>query len=229
MCVNGYFKNKTEYNGLKPFHVFQNKTIRIIPRLTQDYKNILENSYIPNALKSNEIRISTIQKYLNEFVLHLPLNNLQKEQIIIGELNALERMDIPFFTANTSYKYINESDTLILKDYYKESPYDFVMNKIQLLNEDEVNNQVSIIKSAFTLRYNLNVLPTKRLNNREYNISLENEINSITHAIVKQVQQIDDQNLRLKDNDKLNLGVLKEGLYNGALGIVLFLSKVDCF
>lgn len=226
-------------HATSPFDVFKNKTIRVIPRLTQEYHNILENSFIPEALKSDENRAKVIKKYLYEFPLHLTLNETDKIQLINHEYEAIQRMDIPYFTVNTSEKSISESDCLALKDYYKESPFDAVANKIKSLDQEEIKQQISIIKSAFSARYNMKIESSNKSNTaiesklKNSIVSIEKEIENITNRIVEQAQKNEDKyfwtSLILKKDNQLHFDILEDGFYAGSLGIAYYLSEFSKF
>ena len=155
-------QSKNEFYRFNPFKVFKDKTIRIIPRLTQEYKDILENSFIPMALSSHKKRTSVIVKYLKKYPMLLSLSSTQKEILLSYELKAIKRLDIPYFTANTSKNFLMESKYIVLNKFHKETPYDVVMKKINSLHQDEINEQISLIKSTFVSRYGLGIKFSKK-------------------------------------------------------------------
>ncbi|MCW3081697.1 type 2 lanthipeptide synthetase LanM [Segetibacter sp.] len=225
-----------EDENSNPFSHFKNQVIRIIPRLTRSYYDILENSYTVPALKSEDDRRKVILHFLNQFSFQLPyVNSEQKEQIIKSEFKAIERLDIPYFTANTSELYFKEANTIVLKDYYTSTPYASICKKIRFFDPHEAEEQKKCIRSAFTSRYKI-ALPQPEI----FNITKKNSSNArklITEeikSIAKKIEMsiiINDSELTwssfVEEGDYSILSFIDNSLYSGKLGIALFLHSIS--
>ncbi|WP_300570307.1 type 2 lanthipeptide synthetase LanM family protein [Flavobacterium sp.] len=226
--------NKSSFK--QEFHLlseFKNKVVRVIPRPTQDYKTILENSYIPNALVSKENRKSLIEKYLNDFFLIINFDEKEKEIVMLSELKAIEKMDIPYFTTNTTEKILCESNKCILPDYFLKTSYDFVMDELDKFDQSQLDHQVKIIKSAFSARYDVQKKSDLSLDLNSKTTTIVEEISKIAAQLKKQSELNHNQynwySFESIDGKNLSYSTLENSLYSGSLGIVLYLSAVSKF
>lgn len=230
-CIcNWFLEQKKENNIQYLLSGFKNKTIRVIPRSTQLYSTILENSYLPKALESSEERSKVLDKYLNDFPLLPIIGDEYKERIREGEKEALLRMDIPYFTANTSEVYLEESNQVVVNYFFKKSPLDFVIDRINIFEKKDIQNQVNLIKDAFAARYNLQREFAKTSNtNNEKTINIDEELDIIIEKVLSTTSEVDGKYFwecyQASATGKTFLGTLENSLYSGTLGIALFLSE----
>jgi type 2 lantibiotic biosynthesis protein LanM len=227
---NWFLEQKKENNIRYLLSGFKKKTIRILPRSTQLYSNILENSFLPAALKSSKERSKILDKYLHDFPLLPTIADEHKEQIRKGEKEALLRMDIPYFTANTSDTHLEESGQKLISNYFKKSPFDFVIDRINTFKKKDVQIQVNLIKNAFAARYNLQKDFTKSSNtSRNNTINIDEELAVIIEKILNTTSEVDGKYFwecyQTSATGKTFLGTLDNSLYSGTLGIALFLSE----
>jgi type 2 lantibiotic biosynthesis protein LanM len=218
------------------FSEFKDKQIRVIPRPTQVYKDILENSYIPEALISKEKRDAVIEQYLNDFPLIISFKPKDKIKIMAHELRAIQQMDIPYFTSSTTDKFLLESNNFVLEEFNEQTPFNFILKEIKELDQSKIDRQLQLIQSAFSARYNIqrNIFSKLPYENSE-------EKSDIVYEEIKDIA------LNLKRNSELNQGSyswysfeslnnqnltyanIDNSLYSGTLGIVLYLSAASKF
>lgn len=228
-------QNKEHWGNDHPFSSFQQKTIRVVPRYTQQYYSILENSFLPQAFRSKQDRLAIIQKYVKDFPMMLSLKENKKKKLLAYECQAIEQMDIPYFLANTSGTFLKKGDCLVDGQYYEGRPYDLVMNKIQELDEEEVREQLLILESIFSKRY-----PSKKKlrqrrtemgdTNGTYGDTVIQEAIKIADRIAAQAFKKEGQffwkTFRPTSNNQHFLDVLEPNVYSGTLGIAVFMSAL---
>ncbi|MBT3588185.1 MAG: type 2 lantipeptide synthetase LanM [Flavobacteriaceae bacterium] len=223
--IIGY--NNSLKNDNHVFSLFRNKPIRVLPRTTQEYKNLLENSYIPKALKSFDDRDIIIDKFLREFPLTLPIKDEHKELIYYSERLAIKRMDIPYFMANSSEYYLKESNDIVIENFYNITPYDNIIKRLKELDETDIQEQVNIITNAFIARYNIDYTTSCTAITKSQ-IPLAIELDSIVNTILKHstnIEGIYSWNCYTPHVDgKFVFDILDDSLYSGKLGISLFLT-----
>jgi hypothetical protein len=62
-------------------------------------------------------------------------------------------MNVPLFTGNTSKRHIRESGDSPEWAFFKTTPYQFTLNRIKNFDAGKMEHQVSLIRSAFAVRY----------------------------------------------------------------------------
>ncbi|MEM9549004.1 MAG: type 2 lanthipeptide synthetase LanM family protein [Bacteroidota bacterium] len=228
--ISDWFLHKKETNEINNlFSVFKDKTIRVLPRSTQTYSNILENSYLLNALKSSDERSEIIAKSLDDFTFLPTVADEHKERIREHEKEALLRMDIPYFTANTSRTYLEQSGQKVIENFFREPPYNFILNRIKTLDRKDIQEQINLIKDAFAARYHLKDdkhESSKSVMNTPF--SIDHELALIIDKIVNIAQEEDEKYIwksyQASGSGKIFLGGLNDSLYSGRLGIAIFLA-----
>ncbi len=218
-----------------PFLQFNNQSFRVIPRLTQVYYDILHNSFTPDSLNNKLNRKEIILNNLLDFSLKLPfINPSQKNRVINSELRAIKKLDIPYFTANTSKLYIKESGHIVLKNYFKSCPYDAILKKIKTYDKNEANQQKKLLESALIARYNLKlltaILPKSKSTNNVENSVLK-EVKAIAENIYNQVS-INNSEITWfcfaeEENGSVAFNTIQNSLYAGKIGVAIFLSMVS--
>lgn len=228
--ICNWFLEQAEKGNIKElFSSFKNKTIRILPRSTQLYSNILENSYEPKVLMTKRERSKVLDDNLANFSFLPVISKEYYEPIIEREKDALLRMDIPYFTANTSDIYLEESGQKPIENYFKETPFSSIINRANELKKNDIKDQVELIQDAFAARYNLQkdlLKNTEAIN--EKSIIINYEIDLIVDKIINNAIEIDEKyqwiSYQSSSTGKVFLGEFNHSLYSGKLGIALFLS-----
>lgn len=230
-CIcNWFLEQKKENNIQYLLSGFQNNTIRVLPRSTQLYTNILENSYLPKALKSSKKRTELLNQYLNVFPFLSTIIPEHKASIREGEKKALLRMDIPYFTANTSDLYLEESGEKLIDDYFTITPFKAILNRINKFQKKDIQNQVNLIKDAFAARYKLqkNITEKTTIKHKD-STNIEDELNTIIKKILDTSLESDGKyswkSYQASATGEIFSGRLNKSLYSGTLGIALFLSE----
>ena len=227
-------QNQIIRNEPHPFEGFQNKTFRIIPRMTQDYIDILNNSYTPNSLVSAYTRKESIWSNLNSFKVSLPFLSVEnKNKVLEAELVAIERLDVPYFTGETSNFHIKESRKTVLENHFEQTPYQSILAHIMRFDQKEAQTQKNLIQSSFVSCYNLDI--SKKRNKGivsedyipgNYTGQIEFIADNILNSSIIQNDEINWNNF-VDENGTLVFNLLDNTLYCGKLGIAIFLSNVS--
>lgn len=134
-CIKYIIAHKQEYIQLIRKE-FSNKKIRIILKSTNNYFDIILKMTHPDNIKNYQAFLNFIEKN----------SSIHSKGISDSEIQSLFSFDIPYFTANTSDKFIyNESDNIIHDFKLSYSPLDYVINNINSLDNSILKKQISIL------------------------------------------------------------------------------------
>lgn len=134
-----------------PLAIFANLKVRYVFRATNTYFSILQNSFAHNLLQSGIDRSISLDVLSRAFI--------QSEQkpdfwdTLEAELQAMEYLDIPFFTANTSQAHLNLSKDKVIPNLFEESSFSKVTAKFKSLSTTDLKEQVEVIRGSFCARY----------------------------------------------------------------------------
>jgi len=223
-----FIRNKEELLKDKGIlNKFNGILVRCLFRDTSQYANILMHMQHPELLTNMLDREKAIE---NMWAYPFPDKNL-----ILSESKDMLNNDIPIFFNKTDKTSILDSRHLEIKDFYKKSPYDYLVEYINRLDNNEVNKQVSIIKLHFG-----DFSEYKRSQNRLLYTSQESLINlpsqeydllteakNIANYVMKHAYEGDIVSWIIPYNSEKNvwsLTPLKEDLYNGISGLYLFFT-----
>lgn len=129
-----------------PLAPFATDHARFIARPTQVYGILLEQALHPQALASPEVRrnlLSRLESRTHDF--HC------LGQVLPHELADLERNDVPLFTAPIAGRELVTSTGERLPDYFPESAWDLVRERVRQLGEDDLARQTWLIEAAFAV------------------------------------------------------------------------------
>lgn len=215
---------------------FKEKLFRVVIRNTVDYKVIMDNSLIAKALFSEEERKVQTFNSLEKFQPFIYLNATCKPKVIFSEYEAIKALNIPLFMGNTSGTALYDSESLIQTDFFKEKPYDVIITKIKNFNNDDVERQVNLIRSAFMLRYNLKQKEKKfikepidiRICNDSYLTRETLEIaKTIKASAIKSGEAYLWNSYTTINNKQSVYNTLGNGFYEGNTGIAYFYNMLS--
>lgn len=216
------------------FGNFKDKPIRVIMRYTMNYLFIIENSLNADALLSEDTRRQEIYRSLNEFPTATLLLPQIKALVNDAEFEAIKRMNVPLFTGNTSKHHIRESGDHPEWAFFEITPYQFTLNRIKKFDAGKMEQQISLIASAFAARYGdakvVNAQSDKSLTGySRSSILKETQLiaDSIAASAIKSNNNYSWNGYTADAGNKLVLGMLSPMLYDGSLGIACFLNSID--
>ena len=163
-----------------PFNKFKNCTIRSVLKDTQKYVDLLNYAnhpnYAENMLKKEKL-IENIWVYPH-----------QNKEIIKYEYSDMMFDDIPVFYSLSNEKYLVSSGGNKVHDFFEYSGYEKVIDRINKLNEKEIEKQSSIIKASLGL-YAEQILQLKGMrqyySDLDYNYDLLSEVKKISKFILE--------------------------------------------
>lgn len=242
--INGFtdmykliLNNKQEFtldNG--PLYAFKNTFARQVFRATEAYARFVSASIHPNYLK-NGIDREGLFYYLWHGINHQP----KFSRIAKYEIQDLLRTDIPYFTFKVGSTSLFNSDKIEIKDFFDKTSIDVIKEKLNKLSDIDHDQQVEFIKQSLGAiatneqkeynPYGYKEVEKSLLDTKEYHKDqFLNEAKKIGDEIVNRAIVGDNFKdalwfgLNLDNNEQFKLSPISIDLYNGSLGIVLFLG-----
>lgn len=225
-----------------PLAALQNVQVRFMFRMSQVYAKILEHIQSPKSLR-NGIDKSIEIDHLSRAFLTVD-EKPHYWQILSKELQAMEQLDIPYFSACPG------SDELVLAPgesigkYFQEPSYKTVQTQLENLSETDLARQVEIIKGCFYAEgktVNLQVesrTPDSVKTQSDHLIPLTKE--QLLQEATRLAEEIQSRAIWGSDGSVKWIGFnyipnakcfqfkpLGDNLYNGNSGIALFLAALD--
>ena len=225
-----------------PLAVLKNVQVRFMFRMSQVYAKILEHIQHPKWLR-NGIDKSIELDHLSRAFLVVD-EKPHYWRILSKELQAMEQLDIPYFSACPS------SDELVLEsgesitEYFQEPSYKTVQTQLKNLNEQDLTRQIEIIKGCFYAQ-------GQSVNLQQDSIT-SNYAKSQNHSLVpltkeellqeatRLAEEIQARAIWGSDGSVKWIGFnyfpntkcfqfepLGDNLYNGNCGIAIFLAALD--
>ena len=216
-----------------PLATLQHQRVRFVFRATRIYFIILQNTWIPDYLKTGADYSIELDHLSRAFV--VAHQQPDAWSILRAELRAMEQLDIPFFTANTNSDALELKNIQAIPQYFKQPSYQEVVAQFQALDETNLAQQVAIIQGAFSVRVAqsstdesqpwqadaLPLLSAEQLIQEARAIAAELEVRAIQDA---------DGNLNwigmgfVPQANRFQLQILNDSLYDGRCGVALFLA-----
>ena len=225
-----------------PLAALKNVQVRFMFRMSQIYAKILEHIQHPKWLH-NGIDKSIELDHLSRAFLVVD-EKPHYWRILSKELQAMEQLDIPYFSACPG------SDELVLEpgesitEYFQEPSYKTVQTQLRNLNEEDLARQLEIIKGCFYAqgkplnlqRDSITSEPVKSQNHSLAPLTKEQLLQEATRLAEEiQARAIWESDGSVKwigfnyfPNAKcFQFEPLGDNLYNGNSGIALFLAALD--
>ncbi|MGK7928976.1 MAG: type 2 lanthipeptide synthetase LanM, partial [Spirulina sp.] len=216
-----------------PLAALQHQKVRFIFRATRIYFTILSNTWTPDYLKNGTDYSIELDRLSRAFL--VARTQPDAWPILKAELRAMEQLDIPFFTANTSSDALELKNIPVIPQYFKQASYQQVLEQFQALDESDLARQVAIIQGAFSARmaqpstdkgqpWQEEVLP--RLDTEQ----LIQEARAIAAELEGRALQDADGSLNwigmgfVPQAERFQLQLLEDSLYDGRCGVALFLA-----
>ncbi len=221
-----------------PLMILAHQKIRYVFRATRIYHFILQNSYAPSLLRFGIDRSIALDVLSRAFV-------TEEEKpvfwsILAAELQAIEQLDIPIFTALSSSDSLELPKGVVIPKLFEEPSFNRVLLRLSSLSEADLAQQIEIIRGSFYSRFvrepnpvfcQLVSTPAKEA------MPLTKEIlvqQAITIAVELQQRaicgadgSISWMSLRYRANTQgFQLQGLDVSLYDGSCGVALFLAAL---
>ncbi|WP_181373880.1 type 2 lanthipeptide synthetase LanM family protein [Nostoc commune] len=225
-----------------PLAALKNVQVRFMFRMSKVYAKILEHIQSPKWLRNGIDRSIEIDHLSRAFLVIDEKPHYWR--ILSNELQAMEQLDIPYFSACPG------SDELVLEpgksiaEYFQEPSYKTVQTQLESLSTEDLAQQVEIIKGCFYAE-------GKTVNLQGNSITLDS-VKSQSHSLVpltkeqllqeatRLAEEIQARAIWGSDGSVKWIGFnyfpnakcfqfepLGDNLYNGNSGIALFLAALD--
>ena len=225
-----------------PLAALQNVQVRFMFRMSQIYAKILQHIQSPKWLRNGIDRSIEIDHLSRAFL--VVDEKPHYWGILSKELQAMEQLDIPYFSACPG------SDELVLEpgesiaEYFQEPSYKTVQTQLENLSEADLARQVEIIKGCFYAegksgnlhRHSITPEPVKSQSQSLVSLTKEQLLQEATRL----AEEIQARAIWGSDGSVQWIGFnyipnakcfqfepLGENLYNGNSGIALFLAALD--
>ncbi|MGM1020066.1 MAG: type 2 lanthipeptide synthetase LanM family protein [Bacillota bacterium] len=215
-----------------PIASFSDVKVRQVFRSTSDYGAFLESSLHPDYLQNGLNRVQLFDYLWKEVSQHKNL-----KEIVSSECSELVNHDVPMFTFNFNGQEVYNSLGHKLNVSFREDSLKKVMNNCRNLSEVDYEKQLRYLKLAFKIAdknyegdSNQEVITcynkAKQLTSNDF-IEYASFIGEylVKHAVWDKKNKLVTW-LDLKENDRSEkyISPLGETLYDGSLGIILFLA-----
>ena len=201
-----------------------NAAIRIIPKNSQYYGDILKMSYKKRNLRSIETR-----KNPTRILYENKEPGDSKCEFAKAEEDAILLGDIPYFHARANEKNIYTSDRVVMKDSLIKTPNQFLCDSVMALSSEDLELQVELIKRSFAL--------AKVDNEKNYYLDdlLDDslDIDRMEQEIDYIFKTVRDNSVKFKNGsyDWIRIGdsgvpeLYNTSYFDGSTGLALFFAK----
>ncbi|HWA89086.1 MAG TPA: type 2 lanthipeptide synthetase LanM family protein [Rhizomicrobium sp.] len=132
---------------ISPLRVFRDRSARLLFRPTEIYGAVLASASLPQALTdgaAHSIALESMARIFLEAEMPPPAWPLLR-----AEIDALERLDIPYFEISTSSRSIRKESGGIVDNLFVKSGIDAVMEKMSKLGDADMEFQIMLIRGSF--------------------------------------------------------------------------------
>lgn len=216
--------------------------VRFIFRSTEIYGYILNKTLQPKFLQNGADRSIQLDVMSRAFLTVDTKPNAWS--LLAYEIAALEQLDIPYFTADSSSDALALTDDLSIKKYFKEPSYALVISNLKQLSNENLAQQIAIIRSSLYSRFTGELDSAASIQCSASNSHLDDtapltqtQMVQEAVAIAQELQQraiygsngsatwIGLESISI--TERLQLQPLSHGLYDGACGVALFLAALS--
>ncbi|MBD2525525.1 type 2 lanthipeptide synthetase LanM family protein [Nostoc sp. FACHB-133] len=218
-----------------PLAAMQEQQVRFIFRATQIYGTILQSTWLPDYLRHGVDYSIELDQLSQAFL--VAQEKPSAWPILKAELQAMEQLDIPCFSASTISSDLSVGVNGLVLGYFKQPSYQHTLTQLQTMNEIDLNRQVAIIQASFYARVaqtstgepekwqaeSLPLLTKGQLIKEAEAIAIELE----TRAFQDPNGSINWIGLGyVLEAEHFQLQVLNHNLYDGCCGIALFFAAL---
>ena len=222
-----------------PLNIFANLGVRYLFRSTRIYESIVRDSYSPESLKSGIDRSIALDVLSRAYLFEDKKPDFWP--LLDTELQAVEQLDIPFISTNTSETSFKLPSGEKISGVFEESSFSSVFFRLKSLNKDNLEHQLEIIRSSFCARYM--VEPSFSVSLETDNIPLLTKSIPLTpdqlvHEAINLAQDLQKRGIYADQGvtwiglgsrihaSSFQIQSLSNNLYDGSPGVALFLAAL---
>ncbi|ACC81750.1 type 2 lanthipeptide synthetase LanM family protein [Nostoc punctiforme] len=218
-----------------PLGVMQKQQVRFIFRHTRLYGTILQKVLTPDYLKCGVDYSIELEQLSRAFLVAQEKPNAWP--IFNAEVQAMEQLDIPYFSASAASDELCVGEHLSIPGYFKQPSYQQTLAQLLAMDETDLARQVAIIQGSFYAQLaqtstgehekwqaeSLPLLTTEQLIAEAQAIATQLE----TRAIMDFDGSINWIGLvSVPEAERFRLQVLDHSFYEGRCGIALFFAAL---
>ncbi|MES1053476.1 type 2 lantipeptide synthetase LanM [Bacillus thuringiensis] len=206
--------------------------VRYLPKSTRTYGSILNVSVHPRFLHNSLDRELFMAK-------HCEVGNKPPVHDVLGKSEFMDLMngDIPYFTHQIATKNVVTSNGKNMNNFFHVSPYDFVKQKIENLNDEDLQFQLKIIEGSITftrvktqdsIQKTVSINPahfTYEFEQQEFFIDTAKKISDYLYTLAFTGEQEEKRTISWLDmllgEKAFDLRAMDDSLYNGLSGMAL--------
>ncbi|MEO0966854.1 MAG: type 2 lanthipeptide synthetase LanM family protein [Cyanobacteria bacterium J06639_18] len=213
-----------------PIARFAEDKVRVVLRPTKTYSRILRNSFHPDMLRDALERDCLFDRLWLD-AQHYPF----LKQVIAAEQEDLWQGDVPIFTTRPNSCHLWTSTNKQIRDFFEQSAMAQVQRRLQQLSAEDLARQLWFIRASMTtlvtkaqqrhLLRKYDLREPQQLATYEQLLTVAGQIGDRLEMLTLQGEQ-DITWLGVTYNKKSHWSLEPVGinLYDGSLGIILFLS-----
>jgi type 2 lantibiotic biosynthesis protein LanM len=225
-----------------PLAALAHQQVRCLFRATQVYGSVLQKSLQPQYLRDGADRSIELDVLSRPFLWTDSKHPFWP--ILKAELKALEQLDIPYFAADSGSDALPISPSETIEQCFTQASYDRMIAHFQRLNDDDLIQQVAIIRSSLysmvageprTTSANVELPAMSLLDDAVSSITQE----ELTQQAIQIAQDLQRRAIRAADGSATWIGLgslpqanrfqlqpIEYGLYDGCCGVALFLAAL---
>lgn len=213
---------------------------RFVLRNTRVYYRLIEHFSNPVFLKNGNIYKCAASRTYAPYLLSCTDSVCKKIwKMIEVEEQSLSNINIPIFMSkgNSSDLYDHKGKILV-RDFFRDSPYDMVTKNVHLLTEGKIDKQAELLQKIFLLSREQRDESFKMIwsyedtdrffsDRKVSDKEIRKEISGIADIVLSSLSYTSDYWFIAPVKDTLNcryqMSILENQLYGGSLGIYIFL------
>lgn len=223
-----------------PLARLAHQRVRFVFRPTVVYNVYLKETLQPKFLRNGadqSIAIDVLSKAILKFE-----TKPHCWSLLEVEKQALAQMDIPLFATRSDSDTLTIAPNQTIEQFFTEPSYNLVVARLQNLNENDLEQQISFIRSSLYTRAasktDRSPLPEQPVPNLDLSSILTQEV--LVEQAVKIAQELQQRALHAPDSSATWMGLeyipeaqrfqfqpMSYDLYDGSYGIALFLAALE--
>ncbi|WP_242280958.1 type 2 lanthipeptide synthetase LanM family protein [Bacillus cereus group sp. BfR-BA-01347] len=229
-----FLENKEELLSLNgPLYKFSNDHFRHVVRATEAYSKFLTASLHPDYLQDGLNRVQLFD-YFWQTSIHIP----KFISLIPSECKDLLHNDVPYFTFKGNSTSIFDSRKKEIKNFFPKNSLQQVLDRCVILSKEDCEDQLELIKLSLQTLKETKKNPREKQSKLNLNTSKNrfkdkrflSEAEKIGEYLVEKAFWNKNKTeahwfgINCDTNNKLRLSPLGLDLYDGSLGITIFLA-----
>lgn len=219
-----------------PLDAFKNQRVRYVFRPTQTYQTVLHHTLQPRYLHDGidrSLQIESLNRVLLAWDEKPVFWDIHKD-----EAKAMEQMDVPLLTYNSSDTSLHIGD-ITIENAFDRPAFDLVIERLNSMSEEDLQRQVSFIRGSLFCRtaHQISeavdeIAPPQILQNAPSREILISEALQIADELQAQAIFGEDGSatwITLAYHfgaNRYQFGQISDGLYDGACGVAFFLAAL---